>query len=224
MKAIAQNFYTFEGLLAGRVYLIEDADGLTIIDGSVPPSTNNILKQIVGSGRRLTDIKRILLTHAHPDHVGALPELKAQSGGIIITSEIEKPIANGDIPSPAPDSLIHVPAFTVKGITVDQTVNEGDVIDAFGGLRVVAVPGHSLGQIAFYQPERKILIMGDTMMHLMGLRLPLAMATPDMDEAKRSIQKVAALDVEIACFGHGVPLTENTNATIRAFASKISLN
>ena len=62
--------------------------------------------------------------------------------------------------------------------------------------------------------------MGDTMMHVAGLRLPLAMATPDMDEARRSIQKVAQLDAEIACFGHGQPLTQNAAAQIRAFADK----
>ena len=101
------------------------------------------------------------------------------------------------------------PAQTFNGITIDRTVSDGDRIDAFGGLEVVATPGHSPGQIAFYQPERKILFTGDTMMNLWGkLRPPFAMATPDMDEAKRSIQKIAALDVEIACFGHGVPLTQ----------------
>ncbi len=113
--------------------------------------------------------------------------------------------------------------MTFKGITVDRTVNDGDRIDAFGGLQVVATPGHSPGQIAFYQPERKILFTGDTMGNLLGkLRLPFAFATPDMDEARRSIRKVAALDVEIACFGHGVPLTHDTNAAIRAFAQQIS--
>jgi glyoxylase-like metal-dependent hydrolase (beta-lactamase superfamily II) len=201
--------------------MIEDPDGLTIIDGSISLSTSIILSEITASGRRLTDVKRILLTHAHPDHVGALPELKAKSGAPIITSETEKPIAEGNVPIPSRTSGLRTPPTTVKGITVDQTVNEGDVIPALGGLRVVAVPGHSPGMIAFYQPERKILILGDTMMHLYGLRLPMAMATPDMDEAKRSIRKVAALDVEIACFGHGQPITENANAQIRAFAAKL---
>ncbi len=115
------------------------------------------------------------------------------------------------------------PAQTFKGITIDRTVSDGDRIDAFGGLEVIATPGHSPGQIAFYQPERKILFTGDTLMNLWGkLRPPFAMATPDMDEAKRSIQKVAALDVEIACFGHGAPLTQDTNAALRAFAEQIS--
>lgn len=219
MKAIAPNLYTFDGLLVGRVYLIDDPDGLTIIDGGLPQFTNAILSQITGSGRRLTDVKRILLTHAHPDHIGALPTLKAKSGGQIITSAIEAPIAGGKVPVPRPGGKA---GGFVKGITVDQALNEGDVIPALGGLRVVATPGHSPGQIAFYQPERRIIILGDTMMHVFGgLRLPMAMATPDMAEAKRSIQKVAALDVEIACFGHGQPLTTDAGTQIRAFAARL---
>lgn len=218
MKSIAPNLYTFDRCLVGRVYMIDDPDGLTIIDGGLPQSTGAILSQITGSGRRLTDVKRILLTHAHPDHIGALPTLRARSGGQIITSETEKPITEGKIPVPRPGGRT---GGYVKGITVDQAVSEGDVIPALGGLRVVAVPGHSPGQIAFYQPERKLLIMGDTMMHVFGLRLPMAMATPDMDEAKRSIKKVAALDVDIACFGHGQPIIGGASAQIRAFAARL---
>ena len=218
MKYIAPNLYTFENCLVGRAYLLEDADGLTVIDGSIAPSTGTILRQITGSGRRLTDVKRILLTHAHLDHVGALPELKRLSGGVIICSAVEQPLAEGKQPTVTPSSGMSTPAQTLKGITIDRTVNDGDRIDAFGGLEVVATPGHTPGQIAFYQPERKILFAGDTLMNLWGkLRPPFAMATPDLNEAKRSIQKVAALDVEIVCFGHGEPLTNNTNAAIRAF-------
>lgn len=222
MKYVAPGVYTLEGLLMGRVYLIEDPDGLTIIDGSISRSTATILKEITQSGHKLVEIKRILLTHAHPDHVGALAELRKQSGAPIITSELEKPVAEGTKPTAVPAGLLHAPPSTFKGIKVDRTVKEGDVIESMGGLRVISTPGHSPGQIAFWQPERKVLFTGDTMMHYMGkLRLPLAMATVDMDEAKRSIGKVAKLDARVACFGHGEPLTDDTADKIRAFAKRV---
>lgn len=234
MKNVAPGLYTFDGLIMGRVYLIEDDDGLTIIDGSISFSTQRILTQITGSGRKLTDVKRILLTHAHMDHVGALPELKAQSSGAIITSETEKIYAEGAHPvrRPNPASLPELSRWMaigsdqiIKGITVDQTVNEGDVIPALGGLQVVETPGHSPGHISFYQPERKILFIGDVLMNAFsfsGVRLPFAAYTTNMDENIRSVQKLAALDVEIACFGHGDPITENANEKIRALAQRIS--
>jgi len=234
MKNILPGLYTFEGLLVGRVYLIEDSDGLTIIDGGIANVTNRIISQIEASGRRLSDIKRILLTHAHADHVGALPTLRERSGAPIITSETEKPYAQGDIPIARADptklsglSRMMLPSRPMynKGIIVDQTVNEGDVIDALGGLQVIATPGHSPGHICFWQPERKILIAGDVMMRPFGkLRLPIAAFTTDMAEDIRSIGKVAALDPEVACFGHGEPLIENTVTLIRAFAQKVSAN
>jgi glyoxylase-like metal-dependent hydrolase (beta-lactamase superfamily II) len=222
MQYIAPGLYTLEGLIVGRVYLIEDPDGLTIIDASITQSTNTVLKQITESKHKLTDIKRILLTHAHQDHIGALAELRKQSGAPIITSEFEKPIAEGATPTVVPHRLIHAPAVTFKGIKVDRTVNDGDMIESMGGLQVIATPGHSPGHISFWQPERKILFVGDAIMRLFGrLQLPLAMATPDMDKAKRSIAKIAKLDVQIACFGHGEPITQGTAELIRAFAKHV---
>lgn len=76
MKPILPGLYTLTGLIVGRVYLIEDPDGLTLIDASIPLSAPKIIKQIEGMGRKATDVKRILLTHAHPDHHGNLPKLK----------------------------------------------------------------------------------------------------------------------------------------------------
>ncbi len=231
MQSIAPNLYSFDHLIAGRVYLIDDPDGLTIIDGSILRSTPAILSQITASGRKLTDIRRILLTHAHPDHVGALPTLQAQSGAQVITSEIEKPYAEGTLPvvRPDPASLsrwtrrmpnLPMPKQAVK---VDRTVRDGDLIEALGGLQVIATPGHSPGHICFWQPERKILFVGDVMMHVFGgLRLPIASATPDMQENIRSIHKLAQLDAKIACFGHGQPITQDAAAQVRAFAQSLT--
>lgn len=231
MQNIAPGLYTFDGLLMGRVYLIEDPDGLTIIDGGISRSTSAIIRQIIESGRKLTDIKRILLTHAHVDHVGALAVLRDQSGATLITSEGEKPYAEGALPVARADPanlsfadrlMAFGPPSRFTGITVDRTVSDGDVIESMGGLQVVATPGHAPGHVSYWQPERRILFTGDVMMHLFGkLRLPFAAYTVDMAENKRSVQKVAQLEPLIACFGHGVPLTQNTGDTIKAFAQRI---
>ena len=69
-----------------------------------------------------------------------------------------------------------------------------------------------------YQPEKKLIITGDTLMHMLGLRLPMVMATPDMPEAKRSIRKLCDMDIEIVLFGHGQPIMSGGREQIRAFA------
>jgi glyoxylase-like metal-dependent hydrolase (beta-lactamase superfamily II) len=76
MKQIVPGVYRLSGMIAGNVYLIDDPDGITLIDASIPPSGKKILKHIANLGRPASAIKRILITHAHPDHVGGLPELR----------------------------------------------------------------------------------------------------------------------------------------------------
>jgi len=120
MKAILPGLYTFTGLIAGRVYLIEDPGGLTLIDASIPPSAPKILKQIEGTGRKATDVKRILITHAHPDHHGNLPLLKQATGAQIIASAIEKPVIEGKKMIDRPDSSTLLTKLRSKNSHVNQ--------------------------------------------------------------------------------------------------------
>jgi glyoxylase-like metal-dependent hydrolase (beta-lactamase superfamily II) len=89
---------------------------------------------------------------------------------------------------------------------------------------VIDEPGHSPGQCGFWQAEQRLLIGGDVMMNIpFGLSLPVAYGTPDMEEAKRSICKVAEMRVETLCLGHGKPLVRMAAPAIRAFVSKLGL-
>ena len=72
MHYILDGISTIEGLRIGRVYVIEAADGLTLIDTSVPGSLPQIEKELQRVGHHLSDVKRILITHAHSDHFGSL--------------------------------------------------------------------------------------------------------------------------------------------------------
>ena len=94
--------------------------------------------------------------------------------------------------------------------------------DILPGLEVIELHGHSAGQVGYWWPEKRLLFGGDVLMHMpWGITLPIPGVTPDIAEAKRSFRKVAEMDVDILCFGHGAPLLGNAAAAIRAFAEKI---
>ncbi|MEO5953930.1 MAG: MBL fold metallo-hydrolase [Chloroflexia bacterium] len=231
MRRILPGFYTFGGLVVGRVYMIEDPDGLSIIDTGLPFAPKRILKQIANLGYTPVDVKRIIITHAHPDHIGGLHDLQQQTGADVWASELEKRVIQDGLPVPVPDKA------TVKGIArflpspkasfpstpVARILNDGDVLEeVMGGLHVIATPGHAPGHLAFWQPEHKLLICGDVMMSMWPRHLtkPLRMVTISMEEDIRSIKKVADLDAQILCLGHGIPIVKDTAALIRAFAAK----
>jgi glyoxylase-like metal-dependent hydrolase (beta-lactamase superfamily II) len=230
MQPIRPGLFRLPGLLVGSVYLIIDSDGLTLIDTSIAPSGRKILQHVAGLGYAWTDVKRVLITHAHPDHVGGLPLVKRATGAQVWASARERPVIEGQIPVPRvpPEKRTGMARFVVPPETrlpstpVDRELHDGEILaEVLGGLQVVSTPGHAPGHLAFWQPEQRILFCGDIIFRLPNLRLPYSFLTVDQDENKRSIRRVAELDPAIVCFGHGPPLQQHTAQKLRDFARRV---
>jgi glyoxylase-like metal-dependent hydrolase (beta-lactamase superfamily II) len=222
MQSIVPGVYAFTGLLVGRVYALEDADGLTLIDAGLGLAAGKVLKQLQASGRQASDVKRILITHAHPDHVGGLAKLQTATGAPVVAHSLERPVIEGQASIARRTNGIRLPNTKMKAATVQREVQGGETLpDVLGGMQVIFTPGHAPGHIVFWQPDRRLLFCGDVVMRLPRLRLPFAAFTVDMDENKRSIRKIAELDADVVCFGHGQPLTGNAASHLRAFAAKL---
>jgi glyoxylase-like metal-dependent hydrolase (beta-lactamase superfamily II) len=209
MQLIVPGVYAFTGLVMGRVYALESTDGLALIDAGLGLAANKVLRQLQVSGRSPSDVKRILITHAHPDHIGGLAQLQAATGAQVIAHSVEWPLLLRQV-----SALAHDPAARCEaqdGETLPEVLN---------GLHAILTPGHTLGHVCFWQPDRRLVFCGDVMMRLPRLRLPFAAFTVDMGENKRSIKKIAELNADVVCFGHGQPLMRDAASQLRAFAAK----
>lgn len=234
MKQITDGVYWL-GFYGGflNVFLVERGGEWTVIDTGIGTQTvAGIQSALEKHGHALDQIRHILITHAHPDHIGGLADLQGRTQAKTYMHPADALIARGERASSLAD-----PA-TLKGMNrlaygtmrpyrvktpavVDVEVREGDVLDdVLPGLRVVELPGHSYGQVGYYWPARKVLFGGDVMMHFpWGLAMPLRMVSPDWDAAKASIRKVSQMDIDILCVGHGPVIRQGAQAKVRAYLS-----
>ena len=183
---------------------------LTLVDTGGPGSAGRVLGYIVALRRRPEEVERIVLTHVHLDHVGALLELRNATGARVCVHESEVGRLLGDDP-PAPlanpllDRALR-PVMQVRPVTVDEPLRDGDELPVLGGARVLHVPGHTRGSIALHLASRRAAIVGDALQVQRGrLAPPSRLFSEDMEQAVRSIARLAELDVDTLIFSHYRP-------------------
>ena len=222
-KQIADGLYMLSGFV--NMYLLDVAEGLTLVDAGLPKSDAKVLQAIQALGRAPGDLRHVVLTHAHPDHVGSLAAIVRATGARTYMHPLDIPVAGSGGPfrpmTAAPGLLaglmfrLLVRADTrVEPARVDQPISDGDVLPIGGGLRVVHCPGHCAGQVALLWQDRGVLFAGDACSNIMGLSPPIGYE--DRSEGEHSQRKLAALTFDMACFGHGGPFRNGADARFRA--------
>lgn len=215
----------------GDAYLAVD-DRITIIDTGSPGSESQIFSAIESLGRSPSDVEAILVTHYHIDHVGGLPGLQerisAPTG--IHDADADAVAAMDPLPNPAGEGLVarvispYLEYADPGAARVDVRLHDGDELPGLGGIRVVHMPGHTPGSVAFYFPERGAVVVGDAMQFRFGrLMPPHRLFTQDMDEAIGSIRKLARLNFETLCFSHFRPILDGAGERVREFARQLPL-
>jgi glyoxylase-like metal-dependent hydrolase (beta-lactamase superfamily II) len=94
----------------------------------------------------------------------------------------------------------------IEATEIEHEVEDGHELDIAGGLRVIHVPGHCAGQVAFLWPRQGpqqggVLFAADVAGNTVGLGWSIIYE--DLEEGKRSLAKLGTLDFDVACFGHG---------------------
>ncbi len=211
---------------AVNTFLIEAADGCVLIDSGFPNRTDDILAAIRSIGRQPGDVKAIVLTHAHPDHIGSLAALQRATGARAAIHPLDRAITergSGFRPMKAAPGLLPGllfrlfvrPGASVEPGAIGSTFEDGDVLPFADGLRVFHTPGHCLGHCALLWPRHGgVLFAGDACGHVMGLGYSIAYE--DLEEGRRSLRRLSELDFEIACFGHGKEITRDAAAAFKA--------
>lgn len=210
------------------VLIVEDE--LTLIDTGYPGSSMQIADFIGGLGRSFAEIGLIIITHNHIDHMGGLAEMRGMCRARVAVHQAGIIGAGDEPPYPAGiRRLLRVPflsnlrrSFLLSPDDVDIRLADGDVIGPLGGLRVVHTPGHTPCSISLYSPRDKLLIVSDTLVRSRrDIRLPHKTVATDFAEAMHSIRKMAELDFDILCFGHGKPFIGDASPKMRDLIESI---
>jgi glyoxylase-like metal-dependent hydrolase (beta-lactamase superfamily II) len=235
IERVTQGVYRI-GMGYVSAYLIAQ-DEVTVIDTGLPKHREIILDAAAEAGRKPEDVKHILLTHHHADHTGSLAELLDATSAKAYIHPLDAPIVRGKKPAPGPNK--EVLASRVLGplmvrvtpklppIENLQETSDGDEVPAGGGLKAVHTPGHTAGHLSFLWPQKGgVLFAGDAAGSILGLSPPTGvfggMFTEDIPAAKESFRKLAALEFDVACFGHGGPIKGRAHAAFRRAVEKVA--
>ena len=176
-------------------YLVPEEDGVTLIDAGVPGLERHILAVVRRTGRSL---RRVALTHIHPDHIGSLNALKQA------VPDLEILVGENDAEGLARNGVTTTRARLLRG---------GDRV---GSLRVLDTPGHSPGHLAVFDERDGTLYAGDTFVNIPSLRVasivnalfPLpSIGTEDLAQTVRSARLLLDIPARFLALGHGRVLT-----------------
>ena len=186
--------------------LEEDGDGFTLVDTGLGSSASRIREALANLGGKPGDLKRIYLTHHHPDHIGGLPGvLEWAPDAEVVASEHEAQIIAGRRrPDPASSPVFRFfnRFLNLPTAPVDRVVREGDVV---AGFRVVSTPGHTLGHTSLLRDEDGLLFTGDAfgvLLRRVGVGGTKAACT-DPPQAKRSAERLLAEEFDTVAMTHG---------------------
>ncbi|MFQ5595106.1 MAG: MBL fold metallo-hydrolase [Anaerolineae bacterium] len=223
----------FRGQVANG-YIWVSQRGPVVIDAGPPGAGQSIIDALITLGYGPQNVVALLVTHGDFDHTGGLAALKRWSYAPVVAGEAEVPLIEGRVDHrsrirprsvrehlmAAIASLLTRVAGTPEPVAVDLVLTPASDT-TLGGLHPVPTPGHTAGHTCFLAPESGILFTGDAILNNRRLSLPIAITTEDMEQAKRSINQLAGLSFDAACFGHGQPITERADERIRGFAESL---
>jgi glyoxylase-like metal-dependent hydrolase (beta-lactamase superfamily II) len=208
-------------------YIVEGDDGLTVVDAGVRESWSSLEEALRDLGRSPGDVKALVLTHAHFDHVGFAERARTELGVPVYVHENDVPLVRNPLQYaherarsryfltnpktwPIVWGFLRARAFWPPPVRSVTRFADGR-LPVPGAPEVVFTPGHTLGHTALSFPDREAVIAGDAVVMLdpytagRGPRIVAGAATADSERALRSLDALAATGASTLLTGHGEP-------------------
>jgi glyoxylase-like metal-dependent hydrolase (beta-lactamase superfamily II) len=224
---VADGVERFEDQGVVNWYLVETDQGPVAVDAGFPTAWDQI-------ERRAHELRAIVLTHAHVDHLGFAERARSEAGVPVYVPQGDAELARHTIKAAKSErnpllytlrygatrrlylKALRSGAVRAKALRDFKTFGPGQELPA--GLRSVSTPGHTFGHAALHLPERDVLFAGDAIVtrdpytDREGPCLVARAATADSEQALRSLDALAATGARIVLTGHGEPWTDGAEA------------
>lgn len=202
MSRVPPGIHTIRGVM-GVCHLLVDPQGdAVLLDTGLVGEPWQIRWRLSRLGLRPDAIKAILLTHGHLDHAGNLAWAKTWTGARIYAHSLEQAYIDGTYPyagvnrwcgrlERAGRRLLRVG----QRADIDVPIADGDELPFWGGLRVVHLPGHTLGHCGFYSARHDLLFSGDLFAsYFFNVHLPPAILNSAPELIPASLEKARVLN------------------------------
>jgi glyoxylase-like metal-dependent hydrolase (beta-lactamase superfamily II) len=217
-------------------YLVEDEDGVTIVDAGVPTSWRSLLAALETIGRRPDEVRAVVLTHAHFDHIGFAERARRELDVPVHVHTNDVPLTRHPRRYSYEGSMVKTLLRHPRGVPIFAgfirhralfpppiaTVSrfEDGVLAVPGRPRVLFTPGHTIGHCALHLPDRDVVVSGDAIVTLdpytglRGPRLVARAATADSVRGMDVLDVIAQTGATTVLPGHGDPWTGGAAAAV----------
>ncbi|MBN2334163.1 MBL fold metallo-hydrolase [Candidatus Bathyarchaeota archaeon] len=209
MVKVMEGVYSMDHSEAGdhslETWALDCGEGVVLVDGGMRENAvTNIGEELKAMGRTWRDVKLILVTHKHGDHVKNLPRLVELTGAPVKSQMLEAPLIKA-----------------AAGVDIGG-LSDREVLPICGGIEVVHVPGHSEGNACYYLRKQRALIAGDTVFGDAegNITPPPERYCLDVAQATRGIKRLLEYDFDALLYTHGKDVLKGGKTRVKELVEK----